>query len=224
VTAPFTLAQFLGVFVAYNAAIWPLQILAYILGLLAVVTISLRSPTASHVVPLTLAALWAINAIGYHALLFRAINPAALLFAGLFSSQAIFFAAIALTRKGLPFVFRPDVRSVTGAAFIFYAMVIYPLIGIWMGHGGMAGPMFGVAPCPTTIFTLGLFLLARSKIIRGLAVIPLLWSLVGLAATIQLGMLEDFGLPFAGSIVLLVLTFDTVAQSQFPINGKGNSN
>jgi integral membrane sensor domain MASE1 len=34
--APLTIEQFLSVFVAYNAAIWPARIVAYVLGLLAV--------------------------------------------------------------------------------------------------------------------------------------------------------------------------------------------
>lgn len=35
-TPPFRVEQFLGVFAAYNMAIWPAQIVAYELGLIAV--------------------------------------------------------------------------------------------------------------------------------------------------------------------------------------------
>jgi len=58
--------------------------------------------------------------------------------------------------------------------------------------------LFGVAPCPTTIFTIGMLLLARGRWVVWLSIIPLLWSLVGLAAALQLGIPEDFGLPAAG--------------------------
>ena len=82
-------------------------------------------------------------------------------------------------------------------SFIVYALLIYELLGCWAGHGLMAGPLFGVAPCPTTIFTIGMLLLARGGWVVWLSIIPLLWSLVGLAAALQLGIPEDFGLPRA---------------------------
>jgi hypothetical protein len=40
---PFTLDQFLAVFVAYNQAVWPAQLLAYWLALLVVVFVIWRS-------------------------------------------------------------------------------------------------------------------------------------------------------------------------------------
>lgn len=44
-------------------------------------------------------------------------------------------------------------------ALVAYAMVIHPVIGILVGHTWPAMPMLGIAPCPTTIFTIGLLLL-----------------------------------------------------------------
>jgi hypothetical protein len=49
--------------------------------------------------------------------------------------------------------------------FIIYALLIYELLGYWAGHGLMAGPMLRVAPCPTTIFTIGVLLLARGSLL-----------------------------------------------------------
>jgi integral membrane sensor domain MASE1 len=39
---PFTREQFLGVFVTYNDAIWPLQIVTYLLGIVVVVALLFR--------------------------------------------------------------------------------------------------------------------------------------------------------------------------------------
>ena len=72
----------------------------------------------------------------------------------------------------------------------------------------MAGPMFGVAPCPTTIFTIGMLLLARGKWVARLSIIPILWSLVGLAASWQLGIPEDFGLPVVGICLVIALILE----------------
>lgn len=206
---PFTIEQFLGVFAAYNAAIWPAQIVAYVLGLVAVAAVWSARPIASRLNLATLALMWALNAIGYHFLFFSRINPAASFFAGFFVLQAILFAATIMATNGLRFEIGRDFRSFAGLAAILYAMLIYPILGIQAGHGLMAGPMFGVAPCPTTIFTIGMLLLMRRRWVVWLSIIPLLWSLVGLAAALQLGIPEDLGLPVAGLCLLLVLAADT---------------
>ena len=211
---PFTIEQFLGVFAAYNVAIWPTQIAAYILGLTAVAAIGLQQPLSTRLILSILAAMWALNGIGYHFLFFAPINPAAKLFAGLFVVQAILFAASAMATKGMRFDLDRSFSSVAGAAFIVYAMLIYPILGYVAGHGMLAGPMFGVAPCPTTIFTIGMLLLAKGRWLAMLAIIPFLWSLVGLAAAVQLGVWEDVALPVAGLVLLVVTITDLVRSRQ----------
>jgi hypothetical protein len=46
-TAPFTIEQFMSVFVAYNEAIWPAQLAAYAFGLMAVAALWWKRPEAS---------------------------------------------------------------------------------------------------------------------------------------------------------------------------------
>ncbi len=202
-TLPFTIAQFLGVFAAYNAAIWPLQIVTFGLGLVVVIALWRKWPIAGQLVPAILALLWSVNGVGYHALFFASINPAAPLFAALFIAQAILFCASAMSPTGLRFETGRDGQTALGVGFVTYAMAIYPLIGIWAGHGLMQAPIFGVAPCPTTIFTLGLLLMARGFWVAWLAIIPFLWSLIGIAAAWQLGIPEDIALPVAGIALLI---------------------
>jgi hypothetical protein len=206
---PFTIEEFLAVFVAYNTAIWPAQILAYALGLVAVISLWAGRPSASRLILAILAFVWALNGIGYHFLFFSMINPAAKLFAGFFVLEALLLAICAVSAGGISFRTGSDFRTLAGYAFIFYAMLIYPLLGIKAGHGLMLGPMFGVAPCPTTIFTIGFLLLAHGRWVVWLSVIPFLWSLVGLAAALQLGIPEDFGLPIAGLLLVLVLAIES---------------
>lgn len=206
---PFTIAQFFGVFADYNAAIWPLQIITYALGILAVLVLWLRWPLANRVIFAVLAITWAVNGIGYHWLYFAEINPIAKGFAAAFIAQSVLFAACALTSNALRFERRRNLRSATGLSVIVYALLIYPLLGYWAGHGWLAGPLFGVAPCPTTIFTIGLLLLARGRWVAWLSIIPILWSLVGLAAALQLGMAEDLSLPVAALALVIAFAIDT---------------
>lgn len=201
-TPPFTVAEFLAVFAAYNAAIWPFQIAAYALGLLAVAAILVPRRGLMRSAFAAMAALWAFTGIGYHLLFFATINPIAPLFAAFFVLQAILLLASAIRPGELHLQFGQDVRSIAGLTTLVYALAIYPVLGIWAGHGGMAGPMFGVAPCPTTIFTIGLLLFARGRWVIWLSVIPFLWSLIGLAAAIQLGIPEDLAMPLAGAVLV----------------------
>lgn len=200
---PFTNEQFFSVFAAYNAAIWPIQIAAYALGVAVVVSVWRQSAQAPRFVLSVLALMWLLNGVGYHLLFFRAINPVATLFGGAFVLEAFLLAGFAVSPRGLSFRVNDNFRSVAGIASAFYAMFIYPALGALVGHKFPASPVFGVAPCPTTIYTIGL--LMRGRWVAALSIIPILWSLVGFAAAMQLGMIEDLALPVAGLVMCVIL-------------------
>lgn len=204
-TPPFTTADFLAVFAAYNAAIWPFHLFAYALGLMVLAAIARPTPAAVRLAFAALAILWAFTGIGYHLMFFTRINPIAPVFAAFFVVQAILLLASAICPTDLRLHLGRDFRTATGLATIAYAVVIYPALGIWAGHGLMTGPMFGVAPCPTTIFTLGVLMIARGIWVIWLSVIPILWSVIGLAAAVQLGIPEDLAMPVAGIFLAGIL-------------------
>lgn len=200
-TLPFTIADFLAVFAAYNAAIWPAQIAAYGLGGVALATAFLCRGKSARWAFAALAILWAFTGIGYHLLFFAKINPLAPVFAVFFVLQAGLFMASVFRADDLRFELGGDLQSIAELTTIAYAVVVYPILGLWAGHGWDAGPMFGVAPCPTTIFTIGLLMLARGRWRLWLSIIPFLWSLVGLAPAVQLGIPEDMAMPLAGFVL-----------------------
>lgn len=204
-TLPFTIEDFLRVFLDYNAAIWPAQIIALVFGLVPLVAMFVRRDEATRYAFAALAVLWVFTGVGYHLLYFTRINPLAPFFAGFFVVQAIMLLTSSIWPSDPRLRLRRTPRSIAGFAIIVYALAVYPVLGIWMGHGWMAGPMFGVAPCPTTIFTLGILLIARGRWVLWISIIPVLWSIIGLAATVQLGILEDLGLPLAGAVLVGVL-------------------
>lgn len=160
---PFTTEQFFAVFAAYNTAVWPIQILAYAAGVLAVALLLRPSRSATLGIAAVLALFWAVNGLAYHWTWFAPINPIARVFAAAFVLQAILLAAAPILTPSLRFELRADTRSALGLALITYAMVVYPLIGALVGHTWPAVPMFGIAPCPTTIFTIGMLLLAPGR-------------------------------------------------------------
>jgi hypothetical protein len=204
---PFTTEQFLNVFRTYNSAIWPVHVLAYALGALAVFLALRRSAETRGGIALILSVMWLWMGGGYHIGFFSEINPAAYVFGGLFIVQGILFLVAALGRLRLEFEFRPDAFGIVGAVLLAYAAIVYPIIGSVMGHGYPQSPMFGVAPCPTTIFTLGLLLWTARDVSKGLFVIPVIWSAIGFSAAFKLGILEDVGLLVAGAAAVTMMVW-----------------
>jgi hypothetical protein len=198
---PFTTEQFLEVFARYNQAVWPVQVLLHVVAL-AVIGFAWRT-SGRWVLPL-LAALWAWMGLVYHWGFFTGINPAAWAFGGLFLVEATLLLLVGLGRKPPSFTIRPDRFGIAGAVFVAYALVVYPLLGKAFGHVYPASPTFGL-PCPTTIFTFGVFLWADGRFPLRLLVIPVLWSVVGFFAAVSLSIPEDYGLLVAGVVAALMI-------------------
>ena len=205
---PFTRDEFFGMFAAYNAAIWPLQVLAYLLGLAAVGLAFRRRRGAAPAILWILAAMWAVNGIGYHWAFFAEVNPAARIFGALFVLEAGLLAAAPWLAPDVRFAPRGDVRTVAGLVLVVFAMLVYPLWGRLAGHPYRAAPVFGVAPCPTTIFTLGLLMIARGRRVWWLGAIPLLWAALGGSAALLLGVPQDYGLLAALVVTLAIIGAD----------------
>jgi hypothetical protein len=147
--------------------------------------------------------MWLWTGVAYHWVHFASINPAAVAFGALFVIEGGLLLG-ATRSPSLLFRWRPDPRGIVGTAFVAYAGVLYPVLGIWSGHTYPRMPMFGIAPCPLTIFTFGL-LLNVTPPPRRLLVIPITWSLIGGTAAILLQVPEDWGLIVSGMMAILSL-------------------
>ncbi|ESR23988.1 DUF6064 family protein [Lutibaculum baratangense] len=202
---PFDRTQFLDVFAAYNAALWPAVIAAYALAVIALVA-GLRK--ANHAVSLPfwiLSAMWAWTGIAYHLVHFSEINPLARAFGIAFLAQAGLFAVWAVRLSGR-YVLKPTgAGAAVGYFLILYAAFLYPLIGIVLGHELAQVPMFGVTPCPLTIFTFGVLLLIAPNPPFWLFSIPVLWAFIGGSAAFLLGIPQDWMLPFSAIAALVLL-------------------
>ena len=194
---PFTVDEFFALFARYNEAIWPLQISAYILGVAIVGLAFFKSRTADVLIPAGLGVMWLINGVGYHWSFFSALNKPAFVFGVVFTAQAAFLLFAPVIFGGLRFHVARDARSVAGLALVAFAMVFYPVWGLLAGHSYPAVPVFGVAPCPTTIFTIGILFLCDWRAARWLLIIPGLWSVIGATAAVLLDVPQDTGLAVA---------------------------
>ena len=202
---PFTTEQFLGVFAAYNTAIWPLQVFAELLGLCAVALLIWRRPWSDRLISSILAMFWLLMSVGYHLVFFAAINRAAYLFALLFVAQGLVFGIEGAWLGRIGYRAAAGAWQVVAAISMAYALVAYPVIGLIGSQPYPATPLFGVAPCPTTIFTLAILMIVQHRRPWLIAAVPLIWSLVGGSAALMLRVPQDTGLIVCG--LLLVVAF-----------------
>jgi hypothetical protein len=142
--------------------------------------------------------------VAYHLAFFRTINPAATIFAALCVGTAGAFAILGGLRGGMTFHKVRNGRDLLGWAMIAYALLGYPAVGALAGHTFPNAPTFGL-PCPTTLFTFGLLLLAAPGLHRALVIGPLIWALIGGTAAFSLGVPQDYGLFVAAAIGFYLL-------------------
>jgi uncharacterized protein DUF6064 len=216
---PFSSEQFLAVFVKYNNAIWPIQIAAYLLGGIAVALLFRKTREADRIIAAILAMMWLWTGFGYHGLSFSVINKAAYPFAALFVVQGICFIYAGVYRQHMRFGLRPGTATWVGIVLVAYAAILYPLIGVATGHRYPEMPMFGVTPCPVTIFTLGMLLLTIGPVPHWILVAPGVWSVIGGSAAMLLNVPQDWLLLVSGIVtVSLMMIRDRPALPSIGIN------
>jgi hypothetical protein len=199
---PFTIEQFFEVFRQYNQAVWPAQLLLYMPAVAILIAIWKPGRDSGRVIAASLALLWLWAGTVYHLGFFRPVNPAANLFAALSITGAGMFFWHGVVRGRLRFAWRGGVPGWAGVATLAYALLVYPAITFLAGHGYWDSPTFG-APCPVTIFTLGVLMLAVRPVPHVVFVAPVLWALIGSYAAVALGVPQDYGLLAAVLVTLL---------------------
>ena len=182
----FSARTYRRLFELYNAEVWPLPALVCT-GAALWIGIAWRrrrvsaQPAQVALVALTVAWLWV--AWAFHLERYTTIHTAAPWFAGAFVLEALLLAAVAwvgLHRRTSP---ASGGRLGLGFGLLVLAIVGYPWLGVLLGRPLSQAEVFGIAPDPTAVGTLGVLLLTascRHSAARRRAVvmawpIPLLW-------------------------------------------------
>lgn len=202
---PFTAEVFFRVVAQYNVAIWPAQLVAIALGALVVLLALRPRPGGDRIAAAVLAGVWLWVGVVYHAMHLATVNLAAWPFGALFVVQGLLFAWTGALRGRLAFRFAPGLYGWVGLGFVVLALAAYPLAGVLAGRGWAEALVFGVAPGPTTLFTLGLLVPAEPRAPLHLTVVPVLWSLIGGATAWLLGVPGDLVLTPAGLAALWLM-------------------
>jgi hypothetical protein len=189
--------QFFAMFGRANSALWPMLIVWYLAAIGAVILALLGRGLASRLIAGFLAAYYVWVGVVFHAIYYRTLNPHALAFAALFVVGGLLFLRAGVLHTDLALQPRWEPLAVLGGVFMLYALAIYPLLGMLAGHVFPAAPLFGFAPCPTTIFTFGLLLWSRPRVPIDVLVIPLVWAMIATRGALASGVLEDVVMPIA---------------------------
>ncbi len=209
VPLPFTMEEFFRVFWEYNESIWPIQVVFYLLGALAVGLSFTRRLEGDMGIAAILAFIWLWIGAMYHLFFFSALSLLAYVFAAFFIVQGALLQWRGVLSKELHFRCQWDSYSAFGAALILYALVVYPMIGWHMGHTYPMSPLFGAAPSPSIVFTFGMLLWLTGRTPKYLLIVPFVWSIMATLAAPSLGVQQDYAmLPVAVLATALILWKD----------------
>ncbi|MCX6247263.1 MAG: DUF6064 family protein [Bacteroidetes bacterium] len=187
---PISTDPFFSVFEKYNHAIFPVQIILFLLSLLAFIAIGSKIKQKDKFVAGILGIIWIWTGIVYHWVFFSHINILALGYGVVFILQGLFLVWEGVILYNLKFVFRMTVQALLGYFFILYGLIFYPVVG-YLIEPNLSGTMSIGLPGPTIILTFGFLLLCDKKFSKYLLIIPSLWAVIGISAIIKLGFYQD---------------------------------
>lgn len=202
---PYTREVYFRTLEHYGDAIWPAQVVTYVLCLLALWAALRPFAGSGRIVATVLAAAWIWNGIAFHLLTFSHINWTAWPVGLLFLAQALLFVVAGTLLNRLSFQFTAgSVAHGVGLAFAAGALIVYPLLESTLGLGLPGTGLVGVCPGPTTLFTLGILLLGAPRPRLYLFAIPVFWSALAGVAGMVLSIQQDMWLPVAAVLALLL--------------------
>lgn len=191
----------------YNRAIWPAQVAAAVLSAMVIGLTGRPDRLGGRIVSAMLAASWAVIAWGFFYRYYADINLAAPWFAAGFAVEALLMVAMGVVAGRLRFAWRADLSGRFGLGLLLFVVAIYPFIGFLCGRDWTGAELFGLAPDPTALGTLGLLLMIPGRPHWELMVLPLLWCVVSgltyLAMDVPVGLIT----PILALAALAVMMF-----------------
>jgi hypothetical protein len=163
-------------FELYNLAIWPMQLAALGLGLAVLALWLRRGVWHGRAIAAILAAGWLWVAGAFLLARYDTINWAAKYVAVGFALQALLLAWSGLVRDRIRPSPPANAAGWGGLAVFVFALAVQPLAAPLLGRDWTQVELFGVAPDPTAVATLGLLAAARAP--RWLLVLPALWCAI----------------------------------------------
>ena len=188
-------------FELYNREIWPAQVLTSGAGVAVLLALRRGGARAGRVIAAVLAGCWLWVAWAFHFQRYATINWAATYFAAAFAIEALALAWTGVVRGRLAFGAVDRAVRRAGIGVLILGLVVQPLIGPLAGRHWAQAELFGLAPDPTAVATLGVLLLASDRVRWALLAVPLLWCAVTGATLWAMGAPDAAVAPLAALLV-----------------------
>ena len=203
--------EFFDLFGTYNEMYLIVIVLTYVLAIVSLLFVFKKNEYSNRFISLTLAFLWSWVGVVFGILVFSPLPivmagielPGAwYLFGGLFALHGIILLFNGVIKDAVSYSWMPDSRHYLGLLLILFGLVIYPLVGIPTGRVYPEYPVFGISPCPVTLFTLGLLLWADVRPSLEFWLIPIVYGFIGIGPVLFYGIYADLVTILSGIIGL----------------------
>ena len=172
----FSVETYRRLFERINIELWPTHLLLLV-AVLAMLWLGRRPERGAHRAAGGLLALAWISTTWLFFGRYAEINLAAPWLAGMFAAQALALGVIAAAGPGLALdgIGR---RFWWGLGLAGWGLALHPLAQLAVGRSATGVALFGLAPDPTAIATVGLLLMSRLRHPGPLLILPIAWCLV----------------------------------------------
>lgn len=199
----FSRETYLRLFELYHRDLWPAQILAGAVGIAFLRPVLLGRQAQIQAMLAVLAAIWLWVGYAFHVERYATINWAATSFAWLFAAQAGLMLISAIWPAGLRG--GPAWARGAGAAIFGFALILLPLAEIALGRTWREVEFFALTPDATAIATLGVLVALLGAWRWLLALIPLVWCVIGGGTALAMNSPEAYLAWGAGVVAIVTL-------------------
>ena len=190
-----------------NAEYWPLHFLMFALGGVILVLGFHRPHGQGHWIWLVLTAAWGFVSWSFLWQRYAAINWAIAYVAPAFVVQVLLLIAAASGKVTLD---RQDIAGRAGLLLAAFGLIIYPLLPALFGRPWTHAEVFGIAPDPTAIVTLGLLFAASGRLVLLLFPVPFIWLMLSGVTLDTMGDRQSSILLLAAGVTATLLCFRLV--------------
>jgi hypothetical protein len=160
----------------HNTALWPAHIVAVLAGA-AVLMLLWRRPgeNSARITAGVLAGAWLVVALAYFWTRYATIHTGGKWFAAAFGVQAVLMIWLGVVKRKMGATEANGWPRRAGLMLAGAVVLLYPLLAKVAGRPWSQAEVFGLAPDPTVLATLGLLAALRAR--WWLCIVPVAWAL-----------------------------------------------